>query len=332
MRILYAVQATGNGHIARALEIGPALARTAEVDYMISGSQGDLQLPKQAAMSYHGASFVFGRSGGIDLVATLRAASPWQLINDIRTIKLGGYDLIVNDFEPITAWAARRQGVPIVSISHQAAVLSSVAPKPRGYYPIAKSIMQYYAPVSQKIGLHFDTYDASTLTPIIRQEIRAASTSQADYVTVYLPAYHLSSMKEVFNEIKDVRWRIFVKGLTATAHSGHMSFFPVGHPVWLESLANAYAVILGSGFESPSEALFLGKRLLTIPMHNQYEQLCNAAALAEMGVTTARHLSVELIPEIRRWLQDGAIIQMDYPDHTDEIVHRALAIADTILT
>lgn len=232
MRILYAVQATGNGHIARALEIGPALARTAEVDYMISGSQDDLQLPKQAAMSYHGASFVFGRSGGIDLVATLRAAS----------------------------------------------------------------------------------------------------TSQADYVTVYLPAYHLSSMKEVFSEIKDVRWRIFVKGLTPTAHSGHMSFFAVGHPVWLESLANAYAVILGSGFESPSEALFLGKRLLTIPMHNQYEQLCNAAALAKMGVTTARHLSVELIPEIRRWLQDGAIIQMDYPDHTDEIVHRALAIADTILT
>jgi hypothetical protein len=40
-------------------------------------------------------------------------------------------------------------------------------------------------------------------------------------------------------------------------------------------------------FETPAEALFLGKKLLVIPMTGQYEQECNAAALAALMLTTA---------------------------------------------
>ena len=42
MRIFYAVQATGNGHIARALEILPYLKQYGEVDIFLSGTNAQL--------------------------------------------------------------------------------------------------------------------------------------------------------------------------------------------------------------------------------------------------------------------------------------------------
>ena len=44
MKILYAVQATGNGHIARAIEILPYLKKYGEVDIFLSGSNSHLQV------------------------------------------------------------------------------------------------------------------------------------------------------------------------------------------------------------------------------------------------------------------------------------------------
>jgi UDP:flavonoid glycosyltransferase YjiC (YdhE family) len=45
MKILYAVQGTGNGHLSRAMDIVPLLRKKAEVDVLVSGIQGDLKLP-----------------------------------------------------------------------------------------------------------------------------------------------------------------------------------------------------------------------------------------------------------------------------------------------
>jgi hypothetical protein len=43
MKILYAFQGTGNGHVARAQEIIPILKKYASVDTLISGHQSQLK-------------------------------------------------------------------------------------------------------------------------------------------------------------------------------------------------------------------------------------------------------------------------------------------------
>ncbi|RYF93584.1 MAG: glycosyl transferase, partial [Chitinophagaceae bacterium] len=60
MKILYAVQGTGNGHVCRALEIIPALQQKAEVDILISGSQSEVALPFPVKYRMGGLGFVFG--------------------------------------------------------------------------------------------------------------------------------------------------------------------------------------------------------------------------------------------------------------------------------
>jgi uncharacterized protein (TIGR00661 family) len=50
-------------------------------------------------------------------------------------------------------------------------------------------------------------------------------------------------------------------------------------------------VVTAAGFETPAEALVLGKKLVVVPIEGQYEQACNAAALGRMGVKVVGSLS-----------------------------------------
>jgi predicted glycosyltransferase len=52
MRILYAIQGTGNGHLSRAKEIIPALLNRAQVDVLISGTQAEVVLPHNVEYVY----------------------------------------------------------------------------------------------------------------------------------------------------------------------------------------------------------------------------------------------------------------------------------------
>ena len=64
MKILYAIQGTGNGHLSRARDIIPILPKKGDLDILVSGSQVDVQLPYHVKYMFTGLSFVFGKAGG----------------------------------------------------------------------------------------------------------------------------------------------------------------------------------------------------------------------------------------------------------------------------
>ncbi|MGC4057862.1 MAG: hypothetical protein QM743_07040 [Chitinophagaceae bacterium] len=80
MRILYAIQGTGNGHLARSLDIYPALRQYGEVDVLVSGIQTEMQLPFPVKYRFYGLSFIFGKHGGIDKWETAKRMKPLRLI------------------------------------------------------------------------------------------------------------------------------------------------------------------------------------------------------------------------------------------------------------
>ena len=67
MKILYAVQGTGNGHLSRAMDVVPCLRNFGEVDVLVSGIQADLVLPFEVKYRLHSLSFIFRKSGRVDL-------------------------------------------------------------------------------------------------------------------------------------------------------------------------------------------------------------------------------------------------------------------------
>jgi hypothetical protein len=63
------------------------------------------------------------------------------------------------------------------------------------------------------------------------------------------------------------------------------------------------------------------KQLMVIPMKNQYEQQCNAAALKAMGVPVIKKLHLKHAPLIYDWIENGQAIPVDYPDITENIIN-----------
>src|SRR5690606_19403558 len=99
---------------------------------------------------------------------------------------------------------------------------------------------------------------------------------------------------------------------------------PIDNDRFVKSMASSSGVLCGAGFETPAEALFMRKKLMVIPMKNQYEQQLNAAALKDMGVSVIKGLKDKYDMVIASWLENERRVRVDYPDITAEIINRII--------
>ncbi len=271
MKILYAIQGTGNGHISRAREIVPLLQQYGELDLLVSGTEAEVSLSQPLKYRFHGFSFVFGSNGGVDNWATFKLMNLPRLWHDARSLRLKRYNLIINDFEPVSAWACKLQNKPSVSLSHQCSFISPKTPRPAGW-SWAEWLFKYYSPTTHHVGFHFERYDDFIHTPVIRSEIRNLETSNAGHYTVYLPAYDDKLLIRFLNKTKTVQWHIFSKREKTAYVQDNVQVYPVNNEAYNKSLASCAGLLTGGGFEGPAEALFLQKKVMMIPMKGQYEQ------------------------------------------------------------
>ncbi|XRE44305.1 Glycosyltransferase [Tenacibaculum discolor] len=319
MKILYAFQGTGNGHASRALEIIPHLQRRGDVDVLVSGSQYEIELPFDIKYKLHGLGFVFGKKGGIDLISTLKDLNLKKVYKEIKTLPVKEYDLVINDFEPISAWACLFRNVPIISLSNQNALLNE---KNSAFkkFRLERLIIKYYAPAKNKFGFHFKTHSSSTFLPIIRKEIRYRNITNKGHYTVYLPSYSDEKIVKVLSKVKDIKWQVFSKKTKEHQFFHNITILPINDDAFIRSMASAKGIICGAGFATPTEALYLRKKLLVIPMKNQYEQQCNAVTLKEMGVTVVKKLSKKQLPKIEKWINTNKVVEVHYPDVTEDML------------
>lgn len=322
MRILYAIQGTGNGHLTRALDIIPALQQHGELDLLVSGCQVDLSLPHPVKYRLNGLSFIFGKSGGVDLIRTFAQLNSRSFYKEIRQLPVKEYDLVVTDFEPVSAWACMMAGKNCVGLSNQVAVLHAQAPKPKETDHMGKLILKNYSPTTAQYGFHFSSFGDTIFTPIIRKEVRELEVSNQGHYTVYLPAHDDLKILNMLTKYKKIEWQVFSKHNRQAFRHENVSIQPIQNEAFLQSMASSAGVLCAAGFGTPSEALYLQKKLLVVPMKNQFEQVCNAAVLKHMGVATVKSLKKKHLPAIEDWIMSGAPVEVIYPDETDAIVQR----------
>jgi uncharacterized protein (TIGR00661 family) len=325
MKVLYAVQATGNGHVSRANEIIPLLQKKCDLDILVSGTQADVGLNHAIKYQRKGFSFIFGKKGGIDLYKTFKQFQSKLFIQEIRNLPVEEYDLVINDFEPISAWACKIKNIPCVSMSHQYAVLHPNSPKPAKADPLAWMVLRYYAPCRTGVGFHFKSFAENIFTPVIRKEIREAVISNLGHYTVYLPAYDDKKLIAFFSNFKNTQWHIFSKHTRKSYTIKNCQIQPVSAVEFTKSFTSCAGTLCGAGFETPAEALYMGKKLLIIPMKHQYEQHCNAAGAAELGVPVIKKLKNKYIHLVDNWLHESKPITVDYKDDTNKIIDLVLS-------
>jgi uncharacterized protein (TIGR00661 family) len=322
MKILYAIQGTGNGHVSRAREIIPYLKRYGDVDILLSGDNVHLNLPCDVKYRTKGISYHYGSDGKIDVLMSLRKFSLTNVIKDISHFPIKQYDLIVNDYEFISSWAAWATGKRFVSFGHQPAYLSNKVPMPEKKSMIGNFILKYHIKQSNPIGLHFERYDDFIYTPIIRSEIRRLHVTDEGHYTVYLSSFGDEEVFKKLNKIKDIRWEVFSIRAKQKYTRENVTFFPANNDDFLKSVASCTGLLTGAGFETPAETLYLGKRLFCIPITMQYEQYCNGAALKQLGVPVVYQEDPTLDTQLENWINAPWKISVNYPDNASMLVEK----------
>lgn len=305
MKIFYAVQATGNGHISRATEIVPHLLQYGNVDVFLSGSNYSLKTTLPVAYRSKGVSLIYDQiNGKIDLKKTIHNISLRKIWNEAKFLPIEKYDLVINDFDCITSLACKIKRVKSIHLGHQASFTSKNVPRPVKKDLIGEWVLKNYANGTENIGFHFKEYDLNIYNPIIRNSIFQADAKDKGYITVYLGHYSTSIVVDVLSKIKDFKFEIFCRIAKEIEIKNNCKIIPINQDLFANSLVNCHGIITGAGFETPAEALFLEKKLMVIPLKGQYEQRCNAEALKEFNVVVAEDFSEKFELTFEHWIHN----------------------------
>lgn len=327
MKILYGVQGTGNGHISRTRMMARHLnARPdVQVTYLFSGRPREQYFDMEVFGDFlcrRGLTFQV-RNGRISTLQTALRNNLLTLAGEIRALDLAPYDLIITDFEPVTAWAGRLKGRKVLGLGHQYAFRHDV---PReGETPLSRFLMRQFAPADDAFGLHWHSFGGVILPPIVDPRLNgmAAQTgTEPRKVIVYLPFENQHEVTTLLRQLPDYRFYQYSGELT-DGEIDNVRLRKANHSGFLRDLCSASAVICNAGFELVSESLQLGLQVLVKPLHGQPEQLSNAAALTALGL--GERTDAITLESISTWLTERPTIStrasIGYPDVAAALVN-----------
>lgn len=283
MKILYGVQGTGNGHIARARMMASHFSRrNIDVQFLFSGRSPDKYFDMECFGNYQLRSgLTFSTvNGAINSWQTIKHAQPIQFLRDISSLDLSDYDVIVTDFEPVTAWAGHLKNKTVIGVGHQYAFGYPDVPH-AGANLSNRLIMKLFAPVNHRLGLHWHHFNAPIVPPIINPAEKRASTI-SDHIVVYLPFEEQQHITQSLKQFPDTRFIQYSPELS-DGQDANIALRKTNLHGFKHDLCSARAVICNAGFELISECLHMGVPVLAKPVAGQSEQLGNAAALESLG-------------------------------------------------
>jgi len=330
MKIFYAVQATGNGHIARAKELIPYLQRYGQVDVFLSGNNSNLKVDLPVKYQSKGFSLFYGNRGGLDYWKMAKELSLFNIIKVARELPVDQYDLVINDFESITSLACKIKQVPSIGFGHQASFKSKLTPRPLSKDWMGELVLNNYATATKYIGLHFEQYDNFIFSPIIKEQVLLATPKNLGHIAVYLSHYSDEVVASYLNKLPNQLFHLFSKEEKTINQRANIIYMPIDNALFTQSMINATGIITGAGFETPAEALYMNKKLLCVPIKGQYEQLCNAAALNNFGVPILTSLTTDFISQVNNWLSGAPQTKLNLSFDTTTIVEKLMEQADSL--
>ena len=212
-------------------------------------------------------------------------------------------DVIINFFEPMAAFYAitRRKRPPVIAIGHQFMFQHPGyvrAPQLWKQLLSMKIYTRLLGARSTKLALSL--YAAPNLPeirivvgpPILRKQLFSlASNPNGDFVLVYLLNHGYADQITSWSaKNPQTKLHCFYDKPGAPAefqHSPSLIFHRLDGEKFLQMMAECRHVVCTAGFESVSEAAWLGKPLFLVPVENHVEQQVNALDAEQFGLGLA---------------------------------------------
>ncbi len=295
-RIVYGVSGEGSGHSSRARVVLEHLTASGHDVKVVTYDRGLRNL---------GADFDVFETVGLHIESVDNRVSPLKTLgNNLQRLPDGHRKLqalrkavfkafrphaVITDFEPMCAYLARHYDLPLITIDNQHRlrymqydyppelkndrnltlhIIRAMVPKPA----VSLVTTFYYGEVTNRRTFLFPA--------LLRSRVMAALPRRGDHILVYLT----SGFESFVQLLADFpRERFIIYGQGRQGRNGHLTFKAPGKDGFLDDLAGCKAVMATAGFTLITEALYLRKPYLALPMAGQFEQAINAVFLEKLG-------------------------------------------------
>jgi uncharacterized protein (TIGR00661 family) len=325
-RILYGVSGEGLGHAARSKEVVDYLTAAGHEVVLASYDRGRDNLAEfYPVEAINGIVFTYENNQLKYLKTTFRnfltsGATIKSLDKLSKLVDRRHIDLVICDYEPLTAFMAHLKHLPLISLDNQHAITKTDLGYPKNYrrdylvFRMVTRLIMWRA--SAYVVLSFapcqpDNNKVFIFPPVIKKEVLAAKPTVGDKILVYLN----SRFSGIVDILKDQPAEFIIYGLGREGRDGNLTFRLVERSSFEAELAACRAVIGTAGFALMSEALYLGKPFLSLPAQHQFEQLVNAYHLARLGYGEhhdhlTRQAVADFLPKIEDYRQRlaGAVL------------------------
>lgn len=204
-------------------------------------------------------------------------------------------DVVVSDFESFSYLFARNHFLPCISVDNMQ-IINRCKHEPellRGHedaFELTRGIVKAKLPGAFHYLVTTFFYpelrkERTTLLPsILRPEILEARSEPGEHLLVYQTATSNSALPQLL-KMTGLPCRIYGlrRELKEDVVDGNLTYRPFSEATFIDDLRTCRAVIAGGGYTLMSEAVYLHKPMLSVPITGQFEQVLNALYLEKLG-------------------------------------------------
>ena len=293
-KIVYGVAGEGSGHSSRAREMAGHLRDAGHTVRLVSYDRGYQNLKDDFDVFETEGLCIASENNKVSVVKTFtenikRLPEGYRTLQQLRRTLFKEFlpDCVITDFEPMTAYLANHYSLPLITIDNQHRmryVKYDAPPNLMVDAQVTKNIIRAMVPrpdVSLVTAFCFgETRNERTFLfpPILRRAVIEKQPSQGDHILVYLTSGYESFLEQLGQFGRE---SFVVYGYDRTDCVGNLTYKRPSREGFLDDLASAKAVMATAGFTLISEALYLRKPYLALPMQGQFEQELNAYQLQQ---------------------------------------------------
>lgn len=302
MRILYGVVGEGMGHATRSRVVLEHLVKKHDVHIVVSGRARDY-LAKRFENVHNIWGFTIQYEGNSvkkwqTLLQNLKGAVtgwPQNVKKYFELVETFQPDVVISDFESFSYLFARNHFIPVISVDNMQ-IINRCKHEPdivsghEDQFELTKSIVKSKLPGAFHYLVTTFFYpavrkDRTTLVPsILRPEILAAKSEPGEHLLVYQTmTTNTALMDELKRSGRECRIYGYRRDITEDVRDGNLLFRPFSEAGFIDDLRTARGVVGGGGFTLMSEAVYLRKPMLSVPISGQFEQIINALYLQKLN-------------------------------------------------
>lgn len=316
-KVLFGICGIGGGHLHRQIPIiDTYIQRGYQIAIFTYGPAIEIlkkKYPQIPIIPVYN-PFLKGNNAGLDFEGSIALAeqdSSQGIITNLKALDaaskvLGKPDLVISDYEQISAQYAYAQQVLFITLDQQSKFLTQVFPKTIDQFTYIDEIRRlnmFFPKAKKRIAISFfsaqhDHPEVKILPPTLRNNIvksKGKPLSSTPSILVYITKNQMNPhmirqwLKVLSNSFPhEYQAHIFLPNqYELPSSSKHLQFYHHGDPAFDSCLIHAHGIISTAGHTLLSEAMYLEKPVYAVPLPI-YEQQLNGHIINQNHFGLAR--------------------------------------------